>query len=196
MSWRAGVRASAALLVAGACKGDQTMPLGLHRAQLLALARSAAAEPPPAAFSFPNNRLTTFSIRHTDTTHTLYAQFTFTPLSVVSRNDTILADTSTVSISVSITPGLYDLNVAPSTLGFNIAGGPTVTLSYGIYGDLSVFDSSAKYPSAAAFEQALELWREVAPDSWVPTRNSAHTGPSTISSALESPGTYLVAAPK
>jgi hypothetical protein len=55
---------------------------------------------------------------------------------------------------------------------------------------------SSRYASATAFAQALALWHERATDKWVEGRNSGHTGPSTVTSALEGPGRVLLAAPK
>jgi len=101
-----------------------------------------------------------------------------------------------VTVTVSVASRLYGFTVGPPDLGFNLAGTPTVVVSYGRYGDRSVFDSSAKYASPAEFESALALWRELAPDVWNPARNSAHTGSGTIASGLDFPGAYLIAAPK
>ena len=176
---------------------DGSGSVGVPRKALLALARFDSANPSsPATFVFKKNELKTFPIRHTDASQSLFAEFTFTPSSVLSRNDTILADTSTVVVTVSIAPGSYEFVLGPATLGFNIAGEPVVTLYYPRYGNLAVFDSSPQYASAAAFEQALALWYERAPDAWVRTRNSAHPGASQVASALSAPGHYLIAAPK
>ncbi len=187
---------SAALLAA--CGGGTTgVDTGLPRSALLALARFDSAEPSsPASCVFHNNQLFTCSITHSDSVHTLFASIEFTPHSIVSRNDTLLCDTCTIAVTVALTPGGYQLDVGPASLVFNQTGEPVATVSFGRYGDPSVYTQSSRYASAAAFEQAVELWRERTPDHWVQGRNSAHSGQFAITSALESPGSYLVAALK
>ena len=187
--------ASAATLAA--CGGDGSGPtLGIPRADLLALARVDSAEPSPAIFVFKNNQLRTFLITHSDSTTTLFAKFNFFPRSVVSRNDTLLCDTCTVTLTVAVTPGGYELTIGPPGLVFNQTGEPVVTVTYDRYGDPSVYTSSPRYASATAFVQALGLWHERALDRWVLGRNSTHLGPDSVTSALEGPGRFLLAAPK
>lgn len=180
-----------------ACSGGGTGPTpGVARADLLALARVDSAEPSPGFFVFKNNQLSTFQLKHSDSVHTVLATFTFTPRSIVSRNDTLLCDSCTVVMTVNVTPSTYELTVGPPGLVFNASGEPVLSVSYGQYGDSSVYTMSSRYASATAFAQALELWHERAVDQWVQGRNSAHTGPSTVTTALEGPGRVLLAAPK
>jgi len=187
--------ASAATLAA--CGGDGNGPtFGIARADLLALARVDSAEPSPATFVFKNNQLRTFLVTHSDSSTTLFARFTFFPRSVVSRNDTLLCDTCTVTVTAAVTPGGYELTIGPSGLVFNQTGEPVVTVAYDRYGDPSVYTSSPRYASATEFIQALGLWHERALDRWVLGRNSTHIGPDSVTSALEGPGRLLLAAPK
>ncbi len=187
--------ASAATLAA--CGRDGSGPgLGVARADLLALARVDSAEPPPATFVFKNNQLRTFQVTHSDSSTTLFARLSFFPRSVVSRNDTLLCDTCTVIVTVAVTPGSYEFTIGPAGLVFNQAGEPVMTVSYNRYGDPSVYTSSPRYASAAAFIQALGLWHERALDRWVLGRNSTHVGPDSITSAVEGPGRFLLAAPQ
>jgi hypothetical protein len=183
--------------VAAACGSDTTTPTqGLTRAELLALARDTAAEPNGALCTFKNNQLFHCQITHTDSVGTTFATLTFFPHSIVSRNDTLLCDTCTIVITATVTPLTYEFTLGPASLIFNQQGEPTADVSFGAYGDPSVYTQSPKYGTASAFLQALDLWHEQSPDRWVVGRNSSHTGPTTISSALEGPGTYLLAAPK
>lgn len=168
----------------------------MSRAALLALGRDTAAEPGGTLCTFKNNVLSHCQITHSDSVHTVFAQFTFFPHSVVSRNDTLLADTSTVVLTLTVSPGLYEFTIDPPALVFNETNEPTVDVSFGTYGDPSVYTQSPKYASAAAFIQALGLWHERTADHWFLGRNSALTGPATVSSAIEGPGAYLLAAPK
>ena len=162
---------------------------------LLVLPRVDSIFAPSAAqFDYHNNRLNMFSIHHPDGSNTLFASYSFASHSIVSVNNVILADTSTVTVTVILTPDLYGFTVSPAGMIFNSAGGPTLTVAYGKYGDFSVYSQSPKYASTAAYEQALGLWRELSPDHWVPGRNSGHAGADTVASALESPGRYVIAA--
>ncbi len=164
---------------------------------LLVLPRVDSIYAPSAAqFDYHNNLLKTFSIRHPDVSNTLFATYSFAPHSIVSVNNVLLADTSTVTVTVILTPDVYGFTVSPASMIFNSAGEPTVTVTYGTYGDFSVYSQSPNYASGAAYEQALELWRELSPDHWVLGRNSGHAGVGTVASALESPGRYVIAAPR
>ncbi len=187
---------AAAVLAIAACGNGSGPVTGVARDDLLALARVDSAEPSPGTFVFKNNQLRTFQLIHTDSAHTLFATFTFTPRSIVSRNDTLLCDSCTVMVTVSITPITYEVTVGPPGLVFNSSGEPVLAISYGQYGDSSVYTMSSRYTSATQFTQALAIWHERAVDHWVEGRNSVHTGASTVTSALEGPGRVLLAAPK
>jgi len=190
--------AIAVAMLAAAC-GTGTGPAerGVPLSALLVLPRvDSIFAPSPGQFDYHNNLLKTFSIRHPDASNTLFAAYSFAPHSIVSVNNVILADTSTVFVTVTLTPDVYGFTVSPTGMIFNSAGAPTVTVTYGKYGDFSVYSQSPNYTSAAAYEQALGLWRELSPDHWVPGRNSGHAGADTVASALESPGRYVIAAPK
>jgi len=183
--------------VAAACGGGGTGPTqGVTRADLLALARDTAAEPNGALCAFKNNQLSHCQITHSDTAQTTFATLTFFPHSIVSRNDTLLCDTCTIVVTATVTPLTYQFTIGPASLVFNEAGEPVADITFGTHGDPSVYTQSPKYASAAAFIQALGVWHERTPDHWVLGRNSTLTGPSTVSGALEGPGTYLLAAPK
>lgn len=191
------MRAASAAALVIACGGNSTGPSqGVSRAALLAIGRDTAAEPSGTLCTFKNNLLSHCEITHTDSVHTVFVEFTFFPHSVVSRNDTLLADTSTITLTLTVTPGAYEFTIAPARLVFNETNEPIADVSFGTYGDPSVYTQSAKYGSATAFIQALGLWHERTPDHWFEGRNSSLTGPSTVSGAIEGPGTYLLAAPK
>ncbi|MGH7537814.1 MAG: hypothetical protein ACREMF_04205 [Gemmatimonadales bacterium] len=187
----------ASVTLAVACGGETSGPgLGVPRAELLGLARVVSAEPSPAFCVFKNNVASSCQLTHTDAVRTMFAAFAFAPHSVVSRNDTLFCDTCTIIVTATVAPGSYEFTVGPASLVFNQAGEPVVAVSFARYGDPSVYTQSPRYASAAEFTQAVQLWRERAPDRWVLGRNSGHTGPTTVTSALEAPGTFLIAAPK
>jgi hypothetical protein len=184
-------------VVAAACGGGGTTPTqNVTRADLLALARDTTAEPNGALCTFKNNQLFHCQITHSDSVGTTFATLTFFPHSIVSRNDTILCDTCTIVITATVSPQTYQFTLGPASLIFNQQGEPTADVSFGAYGDPSVYTQSPKYGTAPEFLQALDLWHEQSPDRWVVGRNSTHSAPTTVSSALEGPGTYLLAAPK
>ena len=183
----------------GAACGGGTGPAerGVPLSALLVLPRvDSIYAPSPGLFDYHNNALNTFFIRHPDGSNTLFATYSFTSHSIVSVNNVILADTSTVPVTVTLTAGVYGFTVSPAGMVFNSAGEPTVTVAYGTYGDFSVYRQSPKYATATDYEQALALWRENTADHWVPGRNSAHVGTNTVTSALETPGRYVIAAPR
>ena len=132
------------------------------------MGRDTAAAPSGTLCSFKNNLLSHCAITHSDSVHTVLADFTLFPHSVVSRNGLV----------------------------FNQSNEPIVDVSFGSYGDPSVYTQSSRYASTSAFIQALGVWHERTADHWFLGRNSTLTGPSTVSSALEGPGTHLLAAPK
>lgn len=146
--------------------------------------------------TFQNNQIKTFTWTYSDSVGTTFLLFHFSPQSVVSRNDTILADTSTVTVNVSATPGVYGFTVSPANMFFNSAGSPTVEVWYRRYADFSVADSaSSQYPNSQAFAQALKLWFQNGADVWK-AMNTGIAPDSVASSALSQPGLYLFAAPK
>lgn len=185
-----------ALLLGLAACHNSAAPLNvIHRKDLLALARSDSADPIDQTLVFQNNKAVSISWLNNDTLGSTFATFHFYLQSVRSRNDTILADTSTVTLNASATPGVFGFTLLPTSIVFNIAGSPTIDLSYVRYADFSVIDSApSKYPNPAAFAQALALYYEYGPDQW----RALNTGnlSSVASSALSQPGTYLLAAPK
>jgi hypothetical protein len=134
-------------------------------------------------------QLRQFAITHTDGTP--FADFTFTAFSILRP------DTGTLQLTVAVTPRAYGFTIGgPANLAFDAANRPTVTLSYGRYVDRTVYDSTGRYASFAAFEQALRLWRQRAPDDWIKESDVGPTVSATIAGPLGAPGTYLIAAPK
>ena len=181
-----------------ACSGGgATGPGGTPRSALLALAQADTFSPAATTFYIQNNVTTHAQVLHSDSSGTLFADFTFTPLSIFSLNGQSVCDTCTVAVTVTVQAGTYFFSVGPSGIRFDAANQPTVAVSYARYGDMSVFDSSARYADTAAFRMALELWRERRPGAWFLSSGSGPgPGASQVSAALEGPGNYLVAALK
>jgi len=181
-----------------ACGGDTAPsgPVGTSRAALLALPRTDTTPPPPRTVLVRNDRLVTTRMTFSDGAATLFAEFRFTARSIISANGQVVCDTCTVAVTITPLAGQFGFTVTPPSLVFSAVGSPTVTMSYGQYADLSVYDSSARYPTADAYSQALALWYEPAPDLWQEERNSAHTGDATVSSAVDAAVPHLLAALK
>jgi hypothetical protein len=185
----------ALLLSLAACHSSTGLTNVIHRKDLLALARSDSADPIDRSLIFQNNTTASFTWTNSDSVQSTFAVFHFFPQSVRSRNDTILADTSTVTLTASVTQGVFGFTLLPTSVTFNIAGSPTIDVSYAKFADFSVIDSApSKYPNPAAFAQALTLYYEYAPDQW----RALNTGNATnvASAPLAQPGTYILAAPK
>ena len=182
-------------LVAGACHGNATDPGLTPRTALLALARKDSVNPTALSFTVQVNRLDVDTLKHSDADGTIFAIFTFTPLSLLSQNGVTLADTATVTVTVTPTSGVYGFTLGPASLAFDVAGRPTVQVSYLHYVDRTVYDSAGQYADFRGFELALRLWRQRGPDDWVSESDAAPTG-ATVAAPLDAPGSYLVAAPK
>ena len=181
--------------MAGGCHDHATGPELTPRTALLALARQDTVNPTALSFTVQVNRLEVDTLKHSDAGGTVFAIFTFTPLSLLSQNGVILADTATVTVTVTPTSRVYGFTVGPASLAFDVAGRPTVRVSYVRYVDRTVYDSAGHYPDFPTFEQALRLWRQRGPDDWVSEGDAAPSG-STVAAPLDAPGSYLVAAPK
>ena len=177
-----------------ACGGDGTGPTGVARTDLLALPRTDSAPPPLAVLAVKNNQINTFAVRHSDSTTTLFAEFTFTPHSIVRAGGVTVCDSCTVTVTITPTAGVYGFTIGPATLVFAGSNTPTVRLTWGTYGDLSVWSTSTRYASAAAYGQALALWYERTPGAWAETRANTQPAPSTNLAGLEQPGAHLLAA--
>src|SRR2546429_2986040 len=157
--------------------------------------RQDAVNPTALSFTVQVNRLEVDTLKHSDAGGTVFAIFTFTPLSLLSQNGAPLADAATVPITVTPLSRVYGFTVGPASLAFDVAGRPTVQVSYLHYVDRTVYDSAGQYADFRGFELALRLWRQRGPDDWVSESDAAPTG-ATVAAPLDAPGSYLVAAPK
>lgn len=164
---------------------------GISRADLLALARLESAAPTHKTFQVRNNTLSTREVSFSDSVQTVFLQFRFTAASIVS-----VCDTCTASVTVTPAPGAFGFTLGPPGLVLRTSSPPVVTIHYGRYADFSVHDSSTRYSDAAAFEQALQIWRERAPEHWAPVRGSGPAGTDRVEAPLVAAGAYLLAAPR
>lgn len=170
---------------------------GTPRAALLALPRVDSVDPTsPLSCNVRENQLTTCSITHPDVSGTLFATFHFPAFSLNSVNGVLICDSCVVAVTVTVTPGLYGFTVTPSSLTFIPGQSATVDVSYAKYGDLAVFDSSARYPTDTAYDTALELWWERNPGRWIEVSGSAHSAAHVVTAPLHDPGAFLIAAPR
>lgn len=164
---------------------------------MLGLAQADTFAPATRTYYVQNNLTTHVQVVHSDPSSTVFADLTFTPFSIFSLDGHGVCDTCTVGVTVTVQPGTYFFSVGPSGIRFDAANQPTMAISYAKYGDLSVFDSSARYADTTAFKTALELWHERHVGAWYLTSGSGPgPGTSQVSAALEGPGNYLVAALK
>ena len=192
---------AASMAALSACNAPPAGPgaVSQPRSALLALARVDGTAPVPGVtqVAVRRNETQTVDIVHPDAGPTLFAEITFPPNSILFRAiGQPVCDTCTVNVTITTTPGVYGFTVTPSTLIFNLAGTPTVTFEYGTYGDLSIHDSTSRYPTPESYEAALALWYEPNPGEWRRGRNSTQVGPTSVASGLEVTGSYLIAAVK
>ena len=170
----------------------------LPRSGLLALARADAAAPAPVVTTvgvrYDQSR--TVTIEHPDVGTTTFVELLFPPQSILHVNGQPVCDTCTVTVSITVTPGVYGITLTPASMIFNASSTPTATFDYATYGDLSVHDSSTRYADEQAFDNALAIWSEVLPGQWRRGRNSSHTAPGRVVSGIDVPGPHLLAAPK
>ena len=185
----------AALAALAACAGSEgTGPSGVARADLLALPRTDSAPPPIATLSVRNDQIQSFDVRHSDSTLTLFAEFTFTPRSIVRAGGVLVCDTCTVVVTITPTPGFYGFTIGPSTLVFRSSNTPTVRFTWGTYGDPSVWSTSPRYASEAAYRLALAVWYEASPGLWHETRSNTQPTATSNLAGLEQPGSHVLAA--
>jgi hypothetical protein len=183
-----------AALLAGCAGSDGGGPVGTPRSSLRVLPRSDTTPPPARTFAVRNHQVQTFHFEHTDGMGTLFAEFRFTPHSIVQAGGLPVSVTCTVLVTATLLAGLYGFTIGPSDLVSSSSGSPTVRPSHGLYGELSVHDSTTRCPTAADYSAALAIWYERAPDLWQDGRNSAHESPTVVASALDAPITHLLAA--
>ncbi len=180
-----------------ACAGSTpTGPTGTPRDALLALPRTDIDPPSPRTFAVRNHIPETFRLTHTDGAATLFAEFLFTPGSILSANGVAVCDTCTVFVTVTPMAGVYGFTIGPASLVFSAVGSPVVSLSFGTYGDLSVHATSPRYPTPADYSQALAVWYERAPGLWEEERSSGHVSGSVVASAVDVPAPHILAAPR
>jgi hypothetical protein len=163
--------------------------------ELLILPLSASApQPPGVSFYVSNAHATTRSLIHNDGFNTLFAQLSFPRGSLARLNGVPLGAADSVLVDVTADAGVYGIHLAPDGLEFTTSGGPTLTLSYVRYGDLTVAAGS-RYSDAAAYASALATWFETSSDTWSQAGTGGTVG-SDVSAVLSQPGHYVAAAPR
>lgn len=182
----------------GAC-GDLDLvgDVTLSTSELLILPLQPAA---PAvsdqSFYVVNSRLTVRQLRHSDAFNTLYVELRFPPQTLASLNQQPVSAQDSVLVTVQPLPGRYGLTLSPQGLEFNSDAAPSVTVSFARYGDLSVADGSATYETPLQYANALELWFEITPGRWQAVRASGATPSDAVVGPLDTPGNYVLAAPR
>jgi hypothetical protein len=156
-----------------------------------------AGTPAPAGSSFyvSNARATTRNLIHDDGFNTLFVRLEFPTGSLGSLDGAVLGLGDSVLVTVSPEPGLYGIRLGPEGLRFASLGRPLLTFSYARYGDLGVASGSSRYPDAATYARALEVWRESALDRWSSIGGSGTAG-SDLRASLQQAGRYVAAALK
>jgi hypothetical protein len=154
----------------------------------------SAPQPAGASFYVYNAHATTGTLLHNDGFNTLFAQLDFPRGSLARLNGVSLGADDSVLVTVTADAGVYGIRLAPDGLEFTPSGGPTLTLSYVRYGDLTVAAGS-RYADAAAYASALGTWFETSTDTWSQAGTGGAAG-SNVSATLAQPGHYIAAAPR
>jgi len=181
-----------------ACE-DLQFPGGevLNGADLIMLPQQAGAPTPSAAtFYVVNSRAVARTLRHPDNVLTVFADLEFPSGSLASLDGTTLGPDDSVRVTVTPDAGRYGLTLSPTGLLFSSGVGPTLTLSYARYGDISAGLASSRYPDAPAYAAALDVWREVGLDRWSVAASSGGTGSDGVTARMNGGGRYVAAAPR
>jgi hypothetical protein len=190
---------AASALAFCACGEETVAPTtALPRSALLALARADATAPATAVtvVTVRGDQARTAVIRHPDAGTTVFLELFFPAHSILHSGGLTVCDTCTVNVTITLTPGVYGFTLTPSTMVFRSSSTPTATFVYGTYADHSVRDSTTRYATEQAFDDALAIWYQTAPDQWRRGRNSHHEAAGRVVSGIEGPGAHLLAAPK
>lgn len=185
------------LVLVGVACGDVATPpdLSVATSDLVFLAQTASAPAPgPTSFWVSNAHLTVQTLVHSDAFSTTYVELRFPPGTLSSLNGAALTTQDSVLVTAQPLAGQYGVAVAPAGLVFTLEATPTVTFFYARYGDPSVADSAPRYPSRSAYLAALGVWRQNAQGRWLVAKGSSAGGLDEVSSGLDTPGTYAVAA--
>ncbi|HXV86388.1 MAG TPA: hypothetical protein VD793_06800 [Gemmatimonadales bacterium] len=158
--------------------------------------QSGTPAPPAATFYVVNSRMVSRALRHPDNVLTLFADVEFPPGSLAMLNGIPVGPDDSVLVTVTPEAGLYGVAVHPADLEFSATARPRLTLSYARYGDLSAGPASGRYPDAASYAAALDLWRETGLDRWTPAVQSAATGSDAVTARLVRGGSLVAAAPR
>lgn len=199
ISRRLGVAASAVLILLAISCSDLTLPIDTSRssAELIALPMAAGAPAPtPRSFYVSNARRTVQRLQHADNFNTTFLELDFPPMSLASLDGSILSNDDSVLVTVSPRSGEYGFLISPAGLVMSSSASPTVTLSFGVYGDATVGSTSGSYSTSAAYVDALDIWHEQTVDLWRIAGGSGSTGTDAVSARLELAGSFLLAAPR
>ena len=176
---------TATAVASGVACGDAATPGGntVPTADLVVLRQSANADPPgQISFLVPNRIVTERTLRHPDAFNTAYLTIRFPSGSLSVLNGVPLTLADTVRITLEPRTGEYGFTLSPSGLEFTLSNTPTVEFSYGLYGDLSVANGIAAFPTRAAYGEALEIWEEVTIGQWRVARGSSSVGIDAVGS--------------
>ena len=188
----------AASVLAAACSDVISLATGRARSDLaMLLLKSAAPAPVNASFYASNSRSTVRNFSHPDASLTPYLRVTFPANSLATVSGGTATSTDSVLVTVQHMAGAYGftLSVAPAAT-FSGSNPPTVTFFYGSYGDFTASRAGSRYGSSTEYANALTLWHEQLVDRYDQVTGSGAAGTDAVGGYIQSPGTFLAAAPK
>jgi hypothetical protein len=193
-----GWAASATLVVAAAACENVAIPTTETRSlsELVVLGIQPGSPSVPVVQGWiVNSRLTVLRLHHDDAFNQLYAEVRFPQGALTSVDGQVVAADDSVFVTLQAHASGYGLTVSPTSLAFTAGSRPSVTFSYGRYGDLSVADGTA-YPSRDAYADALDVWQEAGLDRWSVAIGSGPAGLDAVTAFLADGSELVVAAPR
>ncbi len=169
----------------------------LRESELLTLPLRPEAPPLSAAtFWVHNSRQTVRRVIHSDAENTPFLELKFPANSLAELGGTPLNQADSILVTVTPRAGRYGFSLSPNNLSFVGSNSPVATFFFGRYGDASVAAGSSTYSGPADYVAALDVWEEITVDQWRVARGSAAVGLDVVSGTVESPGQFLLAAPR
>jgi len=135
-------------------------------------------------------------LTHADGFNTPFLELRFPANALTELAGTQLTQSDSVRVTVTPKSGMYGFTLTPNNMTFAGSNPPVATFFFGLYGDASVAETTPTYAGSADYVAALDVWEEVTIDLWRVVHGSAAAGVDVIAGSLESPGQFVLAAPR
>ena len=186
----------AASVLAAACADIVSFAASHPRSELAVLLLQNTAPPPSGVTFFVSNaHATTRTLIHPDAVNNPFLEMTFPQGCLSTVSGRVATPTDSIQVTIQPVSGTYgfDFN-APVT--FVTGKTPTARFFFASYADFTASRAGSHYTSAAAYEQALGLWREEIVDRLSLVIGSGPSGSDVVTGLVQGPGTFYAAALK